>query len=185
MNGVQDEIVAIESGVINGTARVNSSNLNVTGTSTFASRPTMPPPDAALVFLQSTAAVGSSGLSTLSFLSEALVSNSSMHSTTTNPSRLTPQSTGFYQVAGQFALAGAPSAGSKFNLTLQDSSGGTIAQQSVKAAWAESGSVAVMGYKRFDVVGGYAVMVFENAGGGSTHSLSSGVGGTWFSMVKL
>lgn len=54
VNDLDGEVVAIESGYLNGTARLNSSNstlanLSVSGGSTFASRPSMPPPEAVRV----------------------------------------------------------------------------------------------------------------------------------------
>jgi hypothetical protein len=44
----------------------------------------------------------------------------------------------------------------------------------------------VTAIKRYDVIGGYAVVVLTNAsGGGSTLSLSTGTGVTWFAAEKL
>lgn len=159
--------------------------LQVSSNSTFAIRPTMPPPDAALVFLNSTGAVGSSALSTLSFLSQAFVTNSSLHSTTTNPDRLTPQSTGIYAITAQCSIAGDPSAASIFRLTLFDSSASAIGIQEAWGVTAGPTYFQANGFKRFDVVGGYVTCEFRNRAGASTVSYSTGVTGTWLSLVKL
>ena len=203
VNDLQDEVNAIEDGYLNATARLNSSGstvtslsvtggstlttLSLTGGSTFTLRPVVPPPDAALVYLQSTGAVASSALSTLSFLSEAFLTNSSMHSTTTNPDRLTPQSTGIYQLAAQIQV-GVPSAASQLFVEILDSSGTVITAQDSTPGTAVGGpgaKINCVGFKRFDLTGGYAVCRFVNNAGGSTHSLSSGVIASWFSVVKL
>jgi hypothetical protein len=96
----------MQDGLLNGTAPLNSSRstaaaLHVTGNSTFAVRPIEPPPHAAQVFAESTHALGSSATSTLSFTGQAYAINSSLHSTATNPERLTPQSTGLWRFTAQ------------------------------------------------------------------------------------
>ena len=128
MNDVQDEVNAIEAGIVNGTARVVSSGLSVTGGSTFAVRPFAPPPDAALVFRNSTYAVASSANSTISWTDQVILTNSSMHSTGTNPERLTPQSTGLYLITAQIGLESA-SSGVVYGARLVDSSGAYVGQQ--------------------------------------------------------
>lgn len=189
VNDLQDEVNAIEAGLLNGTARLNSSGstvntLSVSSNSTFAIRPTMPPPqEAALVFLQSTYAAGSSGASTLSWLSQAFVVNSSVHSTTTNPTRLTPQSTGVFLFTAQVSIAGvtAPAMAQR-TFEIQDSSLLPIASWQDKSTTTQR--IQVSGYKRFDVGGGYAICAF-GTDQASTHSLSSGVSLSWFAMTKL
>lgn len=186
------EVEAIEDGYLNGTARLNSSNsthtnLSVTGGSTFTTRPVAPPPDMAMVFLQSTGAMGSSVFSTLSFLSQAFVTNSSMHSTTTNPDRITPQSTGIYQVSAQLRVISGPSTTSQIFVQVVDSSGNVIVEHAglTSTLGAPALCMTCIGYKRFDVTGGYVQCRYVANVGGSTISLSSGVNGTWFSMAKL
>ena len=208
VNDLQDEVAAIEGGYLNGTARLNSSNstfanlsvtggstfgavnaagctmtsLDVNGASTFSTRPVAPPPHAAVVFRESTYAAGSSGTSTIAWNAQAVLLNSSMHSTTTNPERLTPQSTGLYQVSAQvFASAGGVAV--LRAVEINDSSQTVIAKIQLTA----NTPLAVMnitGYKRFDVLGGYAICRFLTDAA-STQSLSSGVGETWFAMTKL
>lgn len=216
VNDAQDEINAIEAGLLNGTARLNSSNstlanLSVTGGSTFGAlnssnstlanlsvpggstlgtlqigastfsvRPVTPPPHAALVYLASTVAA-SSGNSTLSWTAQEFLTNSSMHSTTTNPERLIPQSTGIYQAVLQVAFA-INSTGQR-QVLIRDSSGSFVAGQTVPAS-AFAQRVQVVAYKRFDVTGGYLTGAYQQDGA-STLSLSSGLGETWLAMTKL
>ena len=210
INDLQDEVNAIEAGYLNGTARLNAAgstlaslsvtgnstvaalnagastlaSLQVSGNSSFATRPVFTPPDAALVFLESTGALGSSAASTFAFTNQAILTNSSVHSTATNPERLTPQSTGIYQF-GLGVTLNAPSAASTLNISIRDSSNTVIAGRQLAVAVGSVTQFSISGIKRFDALGGYAVTQFSNQAGGSTFSASSGVGGTWFSLVKL
>lgn len=181
MNDVQDEVNAIEAGIVNGTARVVSSGLSVTGGSTFAVRPFAPPPDAALVFRNSTYAVASSANSTISWTDQVILTNSSMHSTGTNPERLTPQSTGLYLITAQIGLESA-SSGVVYGARLVDSSGAYVGQQ----LFGSTGTLHynLSGLKRFDALGGYVTLQFTNPQTSSA-SLSSGLQETWFSLTKL
>ena len=198
VNDLQDEVNAVEAGLLNGTARLNSSGstlgslsvtggstlatLNVTGGSTFSVRPTAPPPDMALVFLDSTVTIGSSLASTVRWLAQDVAINSSIHSTATNPERLTPQSTGLYLAEAQLTIA--------FNSTgfrlidLIDSSANAFAR-CLASSGVDGHTLNVSGYKRFDVTGGYVSARLELPAGVSTLSLSSAVGLSWMSLVKL
>ena len=165
VNDLQDEVNAIEAGYLNGTANLISSrathtSLSVTGASTlttlqaagssFTVRPVTPPPDAAIVYLDSTVTIGSSALSTLSWLAQNYVTNSSMHSTGTNPGRLTPQSTGIYEVAAQVSFS-STEAGMR-RVGILDSSGVEIMAQQVVAS-SRGNVVTVVGYKPVKVGG--------------------------------
>ena len=103
---------------------------------------------------------------------------------TTNPERLTPQTTGIYQFMAQVDFA-INSTGHRA-VVIQDSSATFIGSQVVDASTTAgiAGRVQAVGLKRFDVVGGYA-SVFVGLSGASTMSLSTGTGLTWFSMQKL
>lgn len=174
MNGVQDEIVAIEGGIINGTARVNSSVLNVTAGSTFAVRPVEPPPHC--VRLELTAAVEVAGNSTeaVSWTDQIVAVNSSIHSTATNSSRVTPQSTGVYLF--DLYLDYRASASTAASAWIKDSSGGTINRVRARG---EYRGVRAWGIKRYDVLGGWAkAVLFSN----STNSASTE---SVFTMTKL
>lgn len=188
VNDLQDEVNAIEDGILNGTARIRSSNAQIDGLSTFASRPVMPAPEMALVYRVSTQSInaGSSGasLGSVTFNGESFVTNAAMHSTASNSERLIPQSTGVYRFAAQATLAGSPSGNEAVRLLLVDSSAAAVGfndQPVVNFA----ASVQVSGIKRFDALGGYVILQYQNVSGVSTLSLSSGIGNTWFSMVKL
>lgn len=198
VNDLQDEVTAIEDGLRNASAQLNLgastlAALSVTAGSSFGgvvnmtARPTMPPPEMALVYRASTFAAGSSAvntISTITFNAEAFVQNSSMHSTASNSERLVPQTTGVYQFTGQISLAGAPGAATYLRARIVDSTGDAFAINDVPGM-AIAGVLQVSGEKRFDAIGSYAVLQLQNVSGGSTLSLSSGIGLTWFSMVKL
>mgnify|MGYP001595290897 CR=1 FL=1 len=188
ISNVDDEIVAIESGYLNGTARLNSSNstlvsLSVSSVSTFAIRPVMPPPDAVKVYLDSTVTLGSSALSTIAWLAGDYETNSSLHSTGTNPSRLTPQSTGIYRFSA--GLGFTANSTSYRQIDILDSSAGSVGAVIVDASTSGVMYLQATGYKRFDVTGGYAVCQATIGNGVSTLSLTTGVGVSWFAMEKL
>lgn len=177
VNDVQAELTAIENALL-GTI---THSLNVSGASTFTIRPVTPPPQAALVFLESTGAMGSSAESTLAFTGQAFLTNSSMHSTTTNPSRLTPQSTGIYRITAQAQLSSNASTGSRA-LVLDDSTGNIAITRFMDGA--HSHVMQVTGYKRFDVLGGY-ITCRVSVTAPSTLSIATGVAATWLAMEKL
>lgn len=188
INDLQDEVNAVEDGYVNGTARLNSSNstlarLSVTGGSTFAVRPVAPPPDIAYVWRDSTYAAGSSANSTFTWTAQNFVTNSSMHSTATNPDRLTPQSTGVYLATLSLTYS-APSIASQIRGNISDSTG-AISGQDEAAISAAAGILQVQAYKRFDALGGWVTAQFVNVAGGSTFSISSGIANTWFVLQKL
>jgi hypothetical protein len=187
VNDVQTELTAIENALLGTiTHSVNVSGASTLATlqaaaSTFTVRPVTPPPHAALVFLESTATIGSSGASTLAFTGQAILTNSSAHSTGTNPERLTPQSTGLYQFAAQVGFS--PTTGALPSFVLRDSSGANIASARQLGSSRET-FVQCMGYKRFDVLGGYMTCVLSPEGF-STLSISTAFNVTWFAMHKL
>lgn len=153
--------------------------LSISGASTFAVRPVMPPPDAVRVFTESTGAIASSVNSTISFTGEDFKTNSSLHSTGTNPERLTPQTTGVYMFIAGVTFP-SPSSATKL-LQLRDSTGNIISQHGSAST---ACSLSVSGLKRFDVVGGWVTASIANPDA-STLSVSSGTDRTWFSMHKL
>lgn len=186
VNDLDSEVNAIEDGYLNATARMNSSALNVTAGSTFAVRPVTPPPDFGLYFFDSTIAVASSGDSTLAWTGISTQTNSSLHSTGTNPERITPQSTGIYEATAQVAY-NPISSGQQVGLILEDSSAGAIGRTVRSQPASPAGltpTIQVRGYKRFDVTGGF-VRARWVADGVSTQSLSSGIAVSYFSLAKL
>ena len=189
VNDVQAEVTAVENALL-GTI---THSVNITGASTLATlqcagstfsvRPVEPPPHGALVFLDSTATLGSSAESTFAFTGQSYITNSSIHSTGTNPARLTPQSTGVYLFSAQLAVSD-NSTGYRA-VRLVDSSGTIFAAARIPASSVAANTLLqAHGYRRYDALGGYAVMVYEGSGP-STLSALSGVEGTWFAMHKL
>lgn len=165
------------------TGGVTAVTVDSSQVTTFAKRPVLTPPDAALVFLDSSGAIASSAGSTLAWKSEAYLTNSSLHSTGTNPERLTPQSTGLYRFTAQvnFPGVGSGSNPASRQLLLRDSSGffaNTFHNSS------EAVTMQVVGYKRVDTPGTFITVAFAQ-NGASTNSLSSGVENSWFAMEKL
>ena len=180
VNGVQDEIVAIEGGIINGTARVNSSVLNVTAGSTFAVRPVEPPPHAARVALASTVAVGDGVSTVVTWATGDYLTNSSMFSTPS--SVITPQSTGIWQATAQVAFS-ANSTGDRA-VHIIDSTGTLIGRMQTHAS-SHSASPTVLNVsatKRFDVLGGsMKVQVYQ----ASASTLSVIIADSFFELRKL
>lgn len=195
VNDIQDEVNAVEGALLGtgtpalslgGTLSVTggstfAATLSVTGGSTFLVRPVTPPPQAAVVYLESTVTLGSSGASTISWLAQNILTNSSMHSTTTNPERLTPQSTGLYQLSATVHFSSTQ--GGIRTVIIQDSSGETLGQQHM-AASSQGNTIFASGYKRFDALGGYGTVRLSLTGQ-STCELSTGAGRAYFSLVKL
>lgn len=136
-------------------------------------------PDAALLKTD-TEAIAIAGGSTAPILwtKEDFLTNSSMHSTGTNPARVIPQSTGIYSFAFQFG--GESNNAGAFQLLIEDSSGGRIAYTDFRSASTTPRGGTVSGLKRFDVLGGYAVAVVVPV---STNQFLSTV--SFFSVVKL
>lgn len=123
VNDLQDEVNAIEAGLLNGTANLNSSHttcatLSVTGGSTFAGT---------VNFTQSTVTFGnvlalapapsvcvqgatqnvvSGSTSPLVFATELWMTEPGMHSTAVTPSRLRPASTGLYHLSANVLWRG-------------------------------------------------------------------------------
>lgn len=184
VNDLQTEVTALASDLINGLTNKLTANAGLqAGNSTFTSRPVMPPPAAAKVFLETTVSLGSSNQSTLAFTGEEFLTNSSIHSTAANADRLTPQSTGVYLFTGQTNLS-ANSTGFR-QLAILDSSGAAIGSQILPPSTSGSLLLQASGYKRFDALGGYATMMVGHDTGGSTFTISTGNQLTWFAMHKL
>lgn len=183
VNDLQDEVVAIEAGYINGTAPLNSSNLNVTGTSTFANRPIMPPPDCVRLGIDDPFQFAITSTASPSWTRNELITNSSMHSTTTNPTLVIPQSTGVYLCLATIYFRSAT--GHSQFVSIEDSSGGFVAHVESDST-PNIKSVHAAGLKRIDTLSGstqwFRVVVYSN---GSTNSLSTLVGYTQFEVIKL
>ena len=119
----------------------------------------------------------------VSWTRQDFATNSSMHSTAVNPDRVTPQSSGLYMCIAQlFYRTGA---GQQLAVTVLDSSGARIAAGE-GSTLTGSKLVTAIGMKYFDSVAGSTQwMRVEAYSGTSTNSLSSVVGLSHFSVVKL
>lgn len=200
INDLQDEVVAIESGYINGTAPLNAGGstvtslnvsgastlggtLNVVGGSTFTVRPVTPPPDAVRLEIGSTLALVAGQSTAINWITQSYITNSSLHSTASNSSRITPQSTGVYCITACVAFN--PNSSGTRDVEIQDSSGGRIAFSRTFAS-AQNAIVfsQTTGYKRFDALGGW-VQIVATQSSGSTGSIDASAGNTWVSVFKL
>lgn len=123
VNDLQDEVNALEAGLLNGTANLNSSNttvtnLNVTGKSTFVGQVTFGSTftfstavtaDAqprCRVFYSSTQVLANNSEAALTFDSEDF-DIGGLHSTASNPTRITIQSTGVWMFGATCHFASA------------------------------------------------------------------------------
>lgn len=186
INDVQAEVAAIGDGYLNGTARLNAgastlASLNVTGASTFATRPVMAPPDALRLQLDAAAEIPASTVA-VSWTARAFITNSSCHSTASNPERFTPQSTGVYQF--QLELHWRTNTSTLFTAAILDSSGGVISFNRVRPVNGNITQVAC-GLKRFDTLAGSTQWVRVRVNGNSTNSLESANGLTHWDIWKL
>ena len=201
VNDLQDEVNAIEAGYRNGTAPLNAAGSTVTslvvsggstlatlslsGASTFATRPVEPPPDVARVKLDAVLDLTNNTTLAVSWTGQTFAINSSMHSTGTNPMRLTPQSTGVYVVLAGVGLSAnhaAADSTANFRLQIEDSSGTLIAQTS---DFTDGGDIQqAMGLKRFDSTAGDTqwVRIVARDREVSTNSVSTL---SFFGMYKL
>jgi hypothetical protein len=172
-NDPDGEITAIEQGFRNGTAPLNSSgstvaSLSVLGASTFASRPVTPPPPAVRVGITSTAVITAS--TAVNWVKQDYATNSSLHSTATNSSRLTPDSTGVWQISANvvWRVDGTASTGTNLVTQILDSSGTEIGlARMVSAMTATEHGHYVAATKRIDVVGTWFSINLSQAGGSS------------------
>lgn len=124
--------------------------LNVTGGSTFASRPIMPAPPALRVELGSTVSLSSAAV-VLNWLGPyAWASSATQHSTATDSSRFTPDSTGLWSLFASLEVS-ANSTAPALTMTIRDSSAGLVGRTAI--AGSSAGTVfSAAGIKRFDVV---------------------------------
>lgn len=146
----------------------------VTFSTGLTERPEMPPPQLVLLTgSTSQFANGSSG--GVSWPTQSAITNSSMHSTGSNPDRVIPQSTGVFALSVSLTLSTAfadPSSGA-LDISIKDSSGGLVDfQRQIGSAGGRAPSVAAFGMKHIDTIaaGPYLRVVLVQRGG-STHSL--------------
>lgn len=185
VNDLDTEVAALENALINGPITLQASTIatvSVTGGSTFAVRPVMPPPDAARLEIGSTLAVTAGANTAINWLTQTYITNSSVHSTASNSSRVTPQSTGIWaftlQTNFSFNSSGLRQA------RVVDSSGTVIAyaRHNPTTSGSQPTTLNLSGSKRFDVVGGYFVAEVNQL---DASTLSVVAADTWFDVRKL
>jgi len=156
VNNLQAEVTAIEDGYLNATAPLNSSGstvatLSVSGGSTFTSRPVMPPPDAVRMTFDADPEIADNSTTALSWTQQTFATNSSLHSTGTNPERITPQSTGVYMC--QAGIAWNTLTSTDYYIRIEDSSGTIIGASRDQGAQGRRAQT-ISALKRFDSVSG-------------------------------
>lgn len=183
VNDLQTEVTALET-LLLGTI---SHSVNITGASTLATlqaaastfsvRPVMPPPEMAFVSFSDPLVTGSSAQSTIAWNAQLFVQTAAMHSTTVDPQRLIPQTTGVYRFEARLEFT-STEAGQR-TVLLVDSSGATVGDHAA-AGSSRGNQMIASGYKRFDVTGGY-VTVQARTVATTTNTLNAGQ----FVMQKL
>ena len=150
--------------------------------STFSVRPVEPPPDAVRLTISSSLALASGVSTAINWLTQEYAINSSMHSTATTSSRVTPQSTGVYVATLQVGFT-INSSGYR-QVEIRDSSGVAVAVvRQMTVTTADNTYLQTVGTKRFDVTGGFLTAVLTQ-GNASTLSVPNDVN-TWFEVRKL
>lgn len=109
-------------------------------------------PTDVVVLTGSTTQMGHASTVAVTWPTQLVALNSSIHSTGTNPERLTPQSSGVYVVSVTLTVVGSLVSTAGMRCQLFDSSKGTFGTMSVGSAGGYAPSISVLGLKRFDVV---------------------------------
>lgn len=138
------------------------------------------PPDAVRLALNAKVDITHNTTLAISWSTAHFATNSSIHSTTTNPERMTPQSTGIYAI--QVTIAGNNNSGSSASLevAIEDSSATVIGvgRGNIAGGSGPSGfpSASAFALKRFDSITGstqWVRAVVKQLDAGSTQSLDS------------
>lgn len=213
VNDLQTEVTALETGLLSGLQHPlavavggitqsastggNSfagpstvASLSVTGGSTFTSRPVMPPPDVARVAVQTKQDLANDSTVAINWTTDVILTNASMHSTVTNPDRLSPVSTGIWVMAASIQLTNRMVVGAStanFRAQIEDSSGGVLARQHVADPGGSPNAVAsvtLFAMKRIDSVAASPwVRVVASQHSASTNSIDSTH--SFFHLYKL
>jgi hypothetical protein len=197
MNDVQDEINAIEDGLLNATAPLNSSNstvanLSVTGGSTFAGNVTISgelgvvkSPPYALCRQSTVVAVAHNTFVQVSLDADVFLSTATMHSTSSNPTRVVPPSSGVYLLQGAVDWADFSTAGHRVTDLKLNSTTVIYRLTQTAPATAIGGTfsqLVAMTYK-LQTTDYVELQVYQDSG--STGSLSNGFQTPWLSVTKV
>ena len=136
--------------------------LNVSGASTFASRPIMPAPPALRVELGSSVTLNSTA-TVLNWLGPyAWASSATQHSTATNSSRFTPDSTGLWSLFASLEVS-ENSTAPALTMSIIDSSAGLVGRTAIIGVQSGGTTFSVFGTKRFDATGGWLAVSANQA----------------------
>lgn len=146
VNDLQNEVAALESGLIVGPLSLPAT--------IFASRPSMPPPSIADL-TGSTTGLPNASTTAVAWPTETILIGA-LHSTSVNPERLTPDSTGVWVLNASLTLAGAFTVGSTMALfgEVLDSSGTRLDWKVAGAMSGTGPTMALFAAKRFDTIAG-------------------------------
>jgi hypothetical protein len=191
INDLQDEVTAIEDGLLNGTAPISSSNAAVRNLSVSANSSvtgelfvSVSPPYAR-VAVGGITAVAHNTRAFLSFATQRSISTASMHSTSANSSRVKVVSSGLYLITGHVEWAAFSSAGGRqVELWLNDTTVLAIHKTpALPAAAALPMSVTTV-YYATSTSDYFGLAVFQDSG--STGSLTgTGQYGSDFTVTKI
>lgn len=186
---LQDEVTAIEDGLLNGKAPLNSSNstlanLSVLGGSTFASL-TLTAQQRSILFHSTIQSLNDSALTALTFDSEDL-DVGSMHSTSVTPTRVTIPAGGggFYRIYAQ-TWFNANATGFRELALYKNGTGGTLLQTSYLQA-GTNGITVTIEWSGTLIAGDYVEVYGQQTSGGGL-ALGGGTRDhcTYFSVVRL
>jgi hypothetical protein len=113
-----------------------------------------PPP--VMLVSASTSQMANDSTTAIAWPTQVSFTNSSLHSTATNPERFTPDSTGVWELSASMKLNGVLSNGSTMSFTgwVEDSSGAQVDYSVVGAAGSEAPTLRLTGTKYFNSVTG-------------------------------
>ena len=183
---IYGEVEAVEAGYLNGTARLNSSNsthtnLSVTGGSTFATRPVMPPDNSVRLSLTGAVELTNGVAVTVNWAVSDYSYNSSLFSGGAS-SLVTPQSTGLWNATAQINFS--PNSSGVRSVLLLTDSGFVIARAQCAAAspgGAEPIIINITGTRRVASVGDAIKVQAYQAGASTTSAV---VVDSWFEVRK-
>ena len=192
---LQDEVTAIEDGLLNGTAAINSSRItapsaqvtNSTATNLSVTGTFIAPRAACQLTHSASQGVAHNALTGLSFDTET-VSHGGMHSTSANSSRITFVSTGQYLIGASVQFAPPSAAGSYRQMRLRVNNATDIALAVVPPFASTSAGIGqfhqiTMLYDATSTTAFVTLLVSQDSG--STMSVSSGTGNVNFWAAKV
>lgn len=200
VNELQDEVTAIEDGLLNGSAPVNSSritapasqitnstvtNLSVSGGSTLADLIVTALPPSVRVTNGANLNTANGSTTRLTFDTQVFASTTGQHSTASNAGRLIAVSSGVYVISGHVVWSGGSTGGYRRLRILIDGSSvvGSVIQDAVSGGNQTHQTVTTI--YRFASSGSYAELEVDQNSGSTLSVLSVANSSPIFSMVKV